>query len=119
MKPIAICLLGLFLLLGPTAVKSAEAEPAGEDSAQAAESDHRHRHHSHFALFRRHSDAEGTCTRLLSVPFFSLYRSEQWSDHRDRRVLSLPFLGSLYRHRVDGNRHRREFLYVINIETES
>ena len=117
MKPIATCLLGLFLLLGPTAVKGAEAEPTGEDSARSAESDDRHRCHLHFALFRRQSSAEGTCTRLLSIPFFSLYRSEHWGDQRDHRILSLPLIGSLYRHRVDGDHHRREFLYLIEIET--
>ena len=54
----------------------------------------------------------------MSVPLFSLYRSERWGDQRDLRVVSLPILGSLYRHRVDGNRHRHEFLYLIDIENE-
>ena len=48
---------------------------------------------------------------------FSLYRSESWQDRRDLRILSLPIIGSLYRHRVDGNSHRREFLYLIDIES--
>ena len=117
MKPIATCLLGLFLLLGPTAVKSAEAEPGGEGFPRSAKLEDGH-HHSLVALFRRPSDAERTCTRLLNFPLFSLYRSERWGDQRDLRVLSLPLIGSLYRDRVDGNHHRREFFYLIEIESE-
>ena len=118
MKSAAIALLGLFFLLGPTGASGAEPEPRGERFHWFEKREDRHRHHSHIALFRRHDDAEGTCIRLLSVPLFSLYRSERHGDQRDLRVLSLPILGSLYRHRVDGDRHRREFLYLIDIESE-
>jgi hypothetical protein len=150
MKPIAICLAGVFLLLGPTPALSMDDE-FDRDSSERAESgeerdegeemddlddlddpdldDHgfhwainlekRHRHHSIFALFRRHSDTEMSCTRVLDIPFFSLYRSMQEGDQSDRQFLRLPIIGSLYRHRVDGNYHRREFLYLIDIETES
>ena len=135
MKPIATpLLLGLFLALDPAVVKSLEhpssdTDTSDVDSAAAGEVDtdrgfswhlefeDRHRHHSPMALFRRHDHAEGTCTQLLRLPMFSLYRSESWQDRRDLRILSLPIIGSLYRHRVDGNSHRREFLYLIDIES--
>jgi hypothetical protein len=55
--------------------------------------------------------------RVLSVPFFSVYRKDVDGDESDTRVLSLPLIGSVYRHEVDGDRHRREFLFFIDIET--
>jgi len=55
--------------------------------------------------------------RVLSLPFFSVYRKDVDGDESDMRVLSLPLIGSVYRHEVDGNRHRYEFLFFVDIET--
>lgn len=55
--------------------------------------------------------------RVLSIPFFSVYRRDVDRDERDMRVLSLPLIGSVYRHEVDGDRHRREILFFVDIET--
>lgn len=118
MKSIASCLVAILLLLGNTAAKSSETEPTDENSQSVVTPEDRHAHHSLFSLFQRHTDAGGTCTRLLVAPFFSLYRNERWSDQRDLRILSLPIIGSLYRHRIDGIHHRREFLFLIDIESD-
>ncbi len=55
--------------------------------------------------------------RFLSVPLFSVYRSDVDGDESDTRFISLPLIGSVYRHEVDGDRHRREFLFFVDIET--
>ena len=122
MKPIAPCFLGLFLLLGPAFASSAqspEVDGVDESARHDAQPVDRHSHHSFFALFQRHSGPDTRCTRFLSAPLFSVFRSERWGDQRDLRILSLPIIGSLYRHRVVGNHHRREFLFLIDIETEN
>ena len=117
MKQIAACLLGLSLMLAPIAATGEEDDPIDEGATSFTVHGDLHQHHSIFSLFRRHVDGERSCTHLLQVPFFSLYRSERYDDHRDLQILSLPIIGSLYRHRVDGTHHRREFLYLIDIES--
>jgi hypothetical protein len=138
MKSIAICFLTFVLFADTAAAMSEEKNPGDGGSSKnetvennekseefdvfddgfhwSIESTDRHRHHSHVALFRRRTDADVTCTHVLDIPFFSLYTRHESDDRSDLRILSLPIIGSIYRHRVDGKRHSREFLYLIEID---
>ncbi len=72
-----------------------------------------------FTLFKTTRNDERTSTRFPRMPLFAFYRSDHDGEwERDTRLLSLPLIGSLYRHQVDGDRHRRQLLFIIRWDSD-
>jgi 8-oxo-dGTP pyrophosphatase MutT (NUDIX family) len=65
-----------------------------------------------FKIFSRREENQRSELRFVDLRLFALFRKTREADTQKLHLLKLPFIGSLYGHEIDGDRERRNLLFL-------